>query len=396
MIRSRNFASDSRLSILALLAVILLLNQLINQTDGKFIRERQSSSSSSSTSTSRIIQEEEAGDIAPEDGENDLDKDLEELDAMKDLVEELVGEDIGYYGDSPPEEVKEGNFKNGVGPKPIMHTFYQRIDPEHHHTGTTFNQGTGMSSDEAHLALVQAWQESWEAAGFETRILNIDDVMKHDRYDEIRAFLDNEAFGEYDELCFLRWYAMSAVGGGWMSDYDVVPLKSLVPNDYFTAPEELSEGDMDGNNGIPLPNNGYFTVYSWQVPSLMSGSANEWERLAQALMDLTHQHLDDFYSDMYALMDYDKTIPDAYIKEDQVLSRLSDFILENGDIDCEKVWKMNDEHLWAVHFSHWNVHDAVEHGILDSSTTPDDRPNVAREFILNWEEECSNNFSDEE
>jgi len=382
----------SRRSFAALLVVAIFFNEFVHQTDAKFIRKRKSSSSSATSTTLRSVQEKE--ETGSED--NELDKDLQEIDAMKDLVEELVGEDIGYYGDSSEEEAPGGNFKNGVGPKPIMHTFYQRIDPEHHHTGTTFNQGTGMPSEEAHLALVEAWRESWEAAGFETRVLDINDVKKHDRYDDIRAFLDNEQFGEYDELCFLRWYAMSSIGGGWMSDYDVVPLKSLVPNDYFNAPEHLSESDMAGNNGIPLPNEGKFTVYSWKVPSLMSGSADEWERLAQALMDLTHEHLDDFYSDMYALIDYDKTMDDAYIKKDEVLSRLSDFILENGDIDCEKVWKMEDEHLWAVHFSHWNIHDAAEHGILDKNVGPGDRPDIAKEFIINWEDQCAEDFVDEE
>ncbi len=378
-----NISFQGRFSMLTLLIVTILFNQLIDQTDGKFIRER-----FPSTKTSRSVQEEE--------GEDEVDKELEKLEAMNDLIEEVIGEDIGYYEDLPEGAEQEGSFMDRDGPKPIMHTFYQHIDKEHHHKGYTKNTGTGMSSDEAHIAMVKAWEESWSDAGFETRVLSIEDVMRHENYDQIREFLDNEAFGEYDELCFLRWYAMATVGGGWMSDYDVVPLKSLLPEEYFGAPDQLSEDDMEGNNGIPLPNEGKFTVYNIVVPSLMSGSTEEWERMASALMDLAHEHTKDFYSDMYGLVDMNKSGDGAYIKEDQVLSKLADFVSDNGDIDCEKVWKMPEEHLWAVHFSHWNIHDAVVNGILPGGTRPDDRPDVAKEFILKFEEECGGGFSDAE
>jgi hypothetical protein len=92
---------------------------------------------------------------------------------------------------------------------------------------------------------------------------------------------------------------MATVGGGWMSDYDVVPLKSIVPKEYFEPPKRLSKKDMDGINGFPLPNKGGFTVYAndGRVPSHMSGSAKEWDRMAKSLLDLAHDHTDDFYSE---------------------------------------------------------------------------------------------------
>mmetsp|Transcript_32431 Transcript_32431/g.37777 ORF Transcript_32431/g.37777 Transcript_32431/m.37777 type:complete len:86 (+) Transcript_32431:53-310(+) len=65
-------------------------------------------------------------------------------------------------------------------------------------------------------------------------------------------------------------------------------------------------------------------------------------------------------------------------------------------IDCEKIWKEDGNHFWAVHFSHFNIHDAVEHGLLDSNVTPDDRPDVAFDFLITWEENCGDGFENQE
>jgi len=295
-------------------------------------------------------------------------------------------------------EMEENTDTNNQQPKPIMHTFFQRIDPVHHHEGTTYNKGTGMSNDERHAAELATWEYAWQDAGFDTVILNIEDVKKHDNYDEIRNFLDHEAFGEYDELCFLRWFAMVTTGGGWMSDYDVVPLKSLVPDEYFGIPKKPSEADKEGNNGFPLPHDGKFTVYDGygRVPSLMSGSAEEWDRMASALLALAHEHTDDFYSDMYALQELGSKDHNAFEKQDQVVDRLATVMTKDGDIECLKVWNRRSEHFWTVHFSHYNIHDAAEHGVLDTSVTADDRPWIEREFVQKWKEECGDKFDDVE
>ena len=417
-----------RVSIVLLLS-ILVLSQLLAESNGKTIR------------ASRFIEEDvqeegEGNDVTSLEEDEEIMEDDEEMEDMEEIIEEVAAEALeeeidemvesGFISDTMEEVLEEaveesydgtdveeimdavfegddyygdeGNDENIDGPKPIMHTFYQRIDPEHHHTGTTANQGTGMSTDKAHLDLLATWTYAWEDAGFETKILNIEDVKNHAKYDKIRNFLDHEAFGEYDELCFLRWFAMATVGGGWMSDYDVVPLKSLVPQDYFGVPKRLSKGDMEANNGIPLPHKGQFTVYAneGRVPSLMSGSKKEWERLAQALLDLAHDHTEDFYSDMYALGDYDKKKRNAFIKESQVVFRLADVISAEGKIECDQVWKMEKEHYWTVHFSHWNINDAVEHGILDGGVTHDDRPWIAREFVEDWKKQCAESFKDSE
>ncbi len=408
-----------------MLLSILVIAQLVVQTNGKYIRtsrliaEDQNGNeeavpvedAAEDMETSEEVVEEEGADEEVEQNneetdpatlEEQIDEFIENEILPEKAVEEIIDaiEDGTYYDEGQEDDYYEDEDLNedSDAPKPIMHTFYQWIDPAHHHRGNTTNQGTGMSTDQAHLDLLATWTYAWEDAGFETKILNIEDVKRHEKYDKIRDFLDHEAFGEYDELCFLRWFAMATVGGGWMSDYDVVPLKSLVPSEYFGVPKRLSKRDIDGNNGIPLPHKGKFAVYDTdgRVPSLMSGSQKEWERLAQALLDLAHDHTEDFYSDMFALGDYSQKMGNAYIRENQVVAVLATVISTEGKIDCEKVWKMEKEHYWAVHFSHSNIYDAVEQGIIDEGVTPDDRPWIAREFIEDWKKQCSESFKDSE
>jgi len=336
----------------AFVCVLFLSQFLINETNGKYIRSSSSSSSIRSLDEELFLSDTDV-DLYEDEADNDdelmeaLIEEMNEeeasendyyisvepadkigLDSGGEEVEDAFLDVEGYYDD---ENVEDFDPSHGYEARPIMHTFYQHIDINHHKTGSTFNKGTGMRTDEAHLALLAVWESSWQKAGFETRILDINDAMQHEDYGKVREFLDNEEFGEYDEICFLRWFAMASVGGGWMSDYDVVPLASLVPYEYVEVPTILSDDDIATNNGIPLPHDGRFTAYDerGQVPSLLSGSQEEWERLAQGLINLTYQHTKGFYSDMLALDDYDTSIKDAFEKEAQVLYRLSD-VMSDG------------------------------------------------------------------
>jgi hypothetical protein len=68
---------------------------------------------------------------------------------------------------------------------------------------------------------------------------------------------------KFEVTCFMRHVAMAAIGGGWLTDYDVIPV--YMPR------------------CLALPNNGRFTTHEKFVPSMVSGTADEYQRVARLL-----------------------------------------------------------------------------------------------------------------
>jgi len=58
---------------------------------------------------------------------------------------------------------------------------------------------------------------------------------------------------------------MAVVGGGWITDYDVLPL--------YSKPS------------FTLSNNGTLSIYNSHVPCIVSGSAIEWDRIAKSMFN---------------------------------------------------------------------------------------------------------------
>ena len=129
---------------------------------------------------------------------------------------------------------------DALASRPMMHTFYENSD---------------VGEDD----LLEYWKEAWNEAGWDTVVLTMEDAKKHPYYDEMFSVIDPIWGMTYNGLCFYRWLAMAASGGGWMSDYDLFPTN---------FPKE--EGFMDS-----LPNRGDFTSFYGHVPSLMSGREDE-------------------------------------------------------------------------------------------------------------------------
>ena len=101
-------------------------------------------------------------------------------------------------------------------PRPVMHTFFSIKD-----------QGTIQEEDDQILAV---WKHAWSAAGWNPRVLNLAHAKLHPDYDsadnDVKTKVPIHPSDEYNQLWYLRHFAMTAVGGGWMSDYDTVPIGS--------------------------------------------------------------------------------------------------------------------------------------------------------------------------
>jgi len=117
--------------------------------------------------------------------------------------------------------------------RPMMYTFYEKV-----------KQGED--------ALIDAWSEEWQAIGFDTHVLTMEDAKKHHLYDKMESVVKPVFRTDYNAMCFYRWLAM-ANHGGWMSDYDTFPTNFPIEEAYN------------------LPNNGTLTSFELHVPSLISG-----------------------------------------------------------------------------------------------------------------------------
>jgi len=153
---------------------------------------------------------------------------------------------------SSPEAVRRAVAAN----PPVMHTYYESLA-----SGRGGPQGDVVGT-------LAVWRQYWISRGWQPRVLTLADARRHPRYAALHSQFLRLPLGpspDYDLACYLRYVAMAAIGGGWMCDWDVLPLH-LTP--------------------IGLPHAGRFTLYDsahGAIPSLMSGSAGEWERMATLL-----------------------------------------------------------------------------------------------------------------
>jgi len=271
---------------------------------------------------------------------------------------------------------REDDLQTDKRQRPVIHTFFNRIAPS--------KKGTGMSgkSDEEHVA---AWKEQWSNAGWDPVVLNLEDAKKHPRYNEFVKTLENVPLmggnnglnKVYNQLCFLRWMAMAAAGGGWMSDYDVIPLR------------HIEEEEYSNHNNAFLPNDGFFTVYSvvrgtdQGVPCLMSGSTEEWEKMAFKIVENGATHPEELmWSDMFALMDlrHQNLQNELFIYEDKVIP--------GQDVLLGHYWSKEDctttKNYRAVHFSHHAVKAGNLIGVEPEHGDDWDKLNARSEILQNW------------
>lgn len=146
------------------------------------------------------------------------------------------------------------------------------------------------------LKLVLLWQRAWQAMGWQTRVLNEHHARQH------RFFLEYEAAisklpstnpAPYERACWMRWLALAQVGGGWMSDFDVMPYADIQAPAGFT---------------------GLIMLQSCS-PSLVSCPAEIADALCRLFATSKYgsrpqgEGRHDHWSDMYALLDVGDELP---------------------------------------------------------------------------------------
>jgi hypothetical protein len=214
---------------------------------------------------------------------------------------------------------------------------------------------------QANKNLLAVWERLWGAAGWKTKIITLADAKAHPDFKDLNRILDTVPLGtnqKYDQVCYLRHLAMAAVGGGWMADYDTLPLH-IRP-------------------GMPLPTGGRWTAFEWSVPSLVSGNESEWRRMARTLIETGSNHQDvNLFSDMMAMQELAARKPPPYTLELKVLGLDS----EHGSSLWGPSMCTSSEHKLAAHMSHYSFVTGGKNQL--------DRARTIADTSAKWHAECT-------
>jgi|AntRauTorckE5430_2_1112549.scaffolds.fasta_scaffold03899_4 hypothetical protein len=285
----------------------------------------------------------------------DLDRLLQ--DATSDTNTSLLG---GLSPQADLDRLAQGatSGNNTLGDEataPLIYTFFNQI---------------GNDKD----PMVDTWKREWEKIGFKTKVLTLEDAVKHPYFETMKKAVE-KVFGgdEYNRLCFYRYLAMANVGG-IMSDYDTFPTN-------FPLEQALE-----------LPNGGAFTSFQAHVPSLISASAEEWERVAILITEQIQKTKMGIKSDMMMLKELGDEggynlifmVP-AYNVQTFLPYK------DKGVVNCREA-----AHYRAVHVSHYAVGALKKSGFYPTGEVKEldqkaRRPKVAEIFLREWEEQCGGN-----
>lgn len=139
----------------------------------------------------------------------------------------------------------------------VVYTYFQQLADKAEAYDTENNE------------ILMVWKKAWAEAGWFPQILTEEDAKAHPEYQQLREkfmSLPTVNSKDYEVSCFMRYVAMAAAGGGWMTDYDVLPIR--LPG--CTAPF----------------NDGKLTIHERFVPALVSGSQAEYIRIAREMSDI--------------------------------------------------------------------------------------------------------------
>ncbi len=91
-----------------------------------------------------------------------------------------------------------------------VYTYYVKVDEEQHQKSEP---------------MLEHWRRSWASRGWNPVVLGEHHAQAHPLYGLFKNAVSKFPtinVPEYEMACYLRWLAVAALGGGFMSDYDVV------------------------------------------------------------------------------------------------------------------------------------------------------------------------------
>uniref|UniRef100_A0A6U3QJU3 Alpha 1,4-glycosyltransferase domain-containing protein n=1 Tax=Ditylum brightwellii TaxID=49249 RepID=A0A6U3QJU3_9STRA len=246
--------------------------------------------------------------------------------------------------------------------RPVIYTFH----------GINKDWADNLIYQHTQIDMLATWKKLWYDAGWDPVVLTDDDAKAHPDFDKYEKEISKLKIGFYDHLCFHRWMAMSQNGGGFMADIDSYPL-NMDPKEFGT-----------------IPNSGKFTVFEGSfsdgkmisaVPSLLSGSAGEWESMFKGMMKYVPKHAGKFFSDMRALQEYVIDNPDKYIMDNKVSINIKK--TDDGQIDCEKL-----KGKLTFHLSHRSMKEAFKRGHFEEDESKT-RGFYAKQYTQDFLEQCA-------
>lgn len=154
------------------------------------------------------------------------------------------------------------------------------------------------------------------------------------------------------------------------SDYDVLPLHDFV------------------HEGMNLPMKGVFTSYARHVPCLLSGTANEWNRMTKRLVEYATSNLESYGggtpSDMLALLGLHEKYPYIFVSKKNMAPNKA-FLIETtwNRVHCDSRTPLSAR---GIHFAH----NIMTHIWIarHPGDTMEDRPAIAKRWLQAWLAQC--------
>jgi hypothetical protein len=253
----------------------------------------------------------------------------------------------------------------------IIHTYYDEYDEYSHE-------------------LLNYWEQSWQAVGWETVVLN---TSHGEEMTLLQQYVSLPSQYERKHSSLQKWIAM-ATRGGYYCHWDVFPLaRDKKQNDptadaFFPFPYKP---DNKHNATIPvqfLPDT--LVVYEVIAPTCIAGSQNAWQDMTTALYEHA-QNETGFWTDALALVDLrDRVLFQRGVLQldDSLLFFSSPYHSYSRQHDpCDNLQKhIQRKRKWAVQFSPATLQRSRY--IPDEWKYPQHRLDVARSWFQDYKERC--------